>query len=75
MLRILARKAIASASANLNSIPHRRGLCLGVLPDGLDRNSESFVHNSKAMEALISQLQLHINKVYYVTNMYIYLYI
>ncbi|CAL5333726.1 hypothetical protein CsSME_00015784 [Camellia sinensis var. sinensis] len=41
----------------------RRHFCLGVLPDILDRTSESFSLNSKAMDALISDLQSHINKV------------
>ncbi|KAJ4836339.1 hypothetical protein Tsubulata_007301 [Turnera subulata] len=71
MLRNLIRKAVSSSS-NLNPTPkrlnhtrllQRREFCLGVLPDGLDRNSEAFEQNSKAMEGLVSQLQSHISKV------------
>ncbi|KAK2991528.1 hypothetical protein RJ640_016563 [Escallonia rubra] len=75
MLGKLARRA-ATSSSDLSSVPWRsslitlspllqakRQLCLGILPDGVDRNSESFPRNSKAMEDLISQLQSHINKV------------
>ncbi|KAL3538870.1 hypothetical protein ACH5RR_002236 [Cinchona calisaya] len=40
-----------------------RSFCSGVLPDSIDRNSESFAHNSQAMEAIISQLQSNIHKV------------
>lgn len=72
MLRKLARKAI-SASIKLDShpwqanpihvLPQRRPFCLGVLPNGVDRNSEAFIGNSGAMDDLISELQSHINKV------------
>ncbi|KAK3015047.1 hypothetical protein RJ639_005572 [Escallonia herrerae] len=75
MLGKLARRA-ATSSSDSSSVPWRsslitlspllqakRQLCLGILPDGVDRNSESFPRNSKAMEDLISQLQSHINKV------------
>ncbi|KAK3022559.1 hypothetical protein RJ639_047497 [Escallonia herrerae] len=75
MFRKLARRA-ATSSSDSSSVPWRsslitlspllqakRQLCLGILPDGVDRNSESFPRNSKAMEDLISQLQSHINKV------------
>ncbi|KAF3793905.1 Methylcrotonoyl-CoA carboxylase beta chain [Nymphaea thermarum] len=40
-----------------------RGLCVSVLPDGIDRSSESFRRNSEAMDQLLSDLQLQINKV------------
>lgn len=73
MLRKLARKAI-SASIKLDShpwqanpihvLPQRRPFCLGVLPNGVDRNSEAFIGNSGAMDDLISELQSHINKVH-----------
>jgi 3-methylcrotonyl-CoA carboxylase beta subunit len=36
---------------------------LGVLLDGIDRSSDSFASNSKAMESLISDLQSYITKV------------
>jgi 3-methylcrotonyl-CoA carboxylase beta subunit len=67
MLRALAlaRRAAASASSHpwtAHSI-QRRHFCLGVLPDGIDRSSESFARNSQAMDALISDLHSHITKV------------
>lgn len=68
MLRNLARKVVSTTSIPWRSsksiqLLHKRDFCLGVLPDGVDRNSEAFAQNSKAMEGLISQLQSHINKV------------
>ncbi|GAB2272583.1 hypothetical protein Dimus_007405 [Dionaea muscipula] len=78
MIHGIARKAAASASASassgssrssswgnsiLNWIIQKRGMSLGVLPDGIDRNSEAFARNSQAMEALLTQLESHINKV------------
>ncbi|KAJ6671218.1 ACETYL PROPIONYL PYRUVATE AND GLUTACONYL CARBOXYLASE-RELATED [Salix viminalis] len=68
MLRNFARKAVSTTSIPWRSsksiqLLHKRDFCLGVLPDGVDRNSEAFAQNSKAMEGLISQLQSHINKV------------
>lgn len=68
MLRNLARKAVSATSNPWRSsksiqLLQKRGFCLGVLPDGVGRNSEAFAQNSKAMEGLISQLQSHINKV------------
>ncbi|XP_010530770.1 PREDICTED: methylcrotonoyl-CoA carboxylase beta chain, mitochondrial [Tarenaya hassleriana] len=77
MLRILGRRAV-SASGELTNLhqwqrsrqdPFRvfhglqRGFCLGVLPDGVDRNSEAFSRNSVAMEGILSELRSHINKV------------
>ncbi|XP_028798597.1 methylcrotonoyl-CoA carboxylase beta chain, mitochondrial-like [Neltuma alba] len=41
----------------------RRGFCLGVLTDGVDRNSEAFATNSNSMADLISELQSHVAKV------------
>ncbi|KAK4742320.1 hypothetical protein SAY87_000321 [Trapa incisa] len=41
----------------------KRELCLAVLPDGVDRQSEDFARNSEAMDALLSQLHSHIRKV------------
>lgn len=46
-----------------------RDFSFGVLPDGVDRSSEAFSHNSKAMDALISHLQSHINKVFLFLSM------
>lgn len=68
MLRNLARKAVSATSNPWRSsksiqLLQKRGFCLGVLPDGVGRNSEAFAQNSEAMEGLISQLQSHINKV------------
>lgn len=68
MLRNLARKAGSATSNPWRSsksiqLLQKRDFCLGVLPDGVGRNSEAFAQNSKAMEGLISQLQSHINKV------------
>lgn len=40
----------------------RRHMCLGVLPDGVDRNSDAFVGNSKLMQDLLSQLHSNIKK-------------
>ncbi|KAI4298464.1 hypothetical protein L6164_032019 [Bauhinia variegata] len=66
MLRSLARRATSSSilwRGNTIQILMRRNFCLGVLPDAVDRNSEAFASNSKAMEELISDLQSHVQKV------------
>lgn len=61
------RKSVASASrkslAALQIAQTSRNYSLGVLPDGVDRNSEAFSRNSKTMDVLISDLQSHIQKV------------
>ncbi|XP_007042443.2 PREDICTED: methylcrotonoyl-CoA carboxylase beta chain, mitochondrial [Theobroma cacao] len=72
MLRTLVRKA-ASASWTVNSAPciianpiqrlQTKHFSIGLLPDGVNRNSDSFAQNSDAMERLLSELQSHINKV------------
>ncbi|KAL3614218.1 hypothetical protein CASFOL_042292 [Castilleja foliolosa] len=70
MLRSLARGASSSASCRLVSrwrypnspTDQTRSFCSSILPDTLDRSSESFVRNSEAMEGLISQLHSHINQ-------------
>uniref|UniRef100_A0A7N2MXT0 Uncharacterized protein n=1 Tax=Quercus lobata TaxID=97700 RepID=A0A7N2MXT0_QUELO len=65
MLRALARRVGCWGSRNPWMIAHpRRDFCLGlgVLPDSIDRNSDSFTRNSKAMDELISDLQSHISK-------------
>ncbi|XP_042514478.1 methylcrotonoyl-CoA carboxylase beta chain, mitochondrial-like isoform X1 [Macadamia integrifolia] len=63
-LRVLAKRASwfieERSSVNLLQI---RKYCLGVLPDGIDRNSDAFRRNCEAMDGLISQLQSHIDKV------------
>ncbi|KAL7118979.1 hypothetical protein ACP275_02G034800 [Erythranthe tilingii] len=72
MLRNLAVRISSSASSR--SISRRRGnqnfpadptrsLCSSILPDTLDRSSESFARNSAAMEGIISQLHSRIEKV------------
>ncbi|XP_058089538.1 methylcrotonoyl-CoA carboxylase beta chain, mitochondrial [Magnolia sinica] len=69
MLRILSKRA-ASAAA-VSSIPwkippsifQKREYSLGVLSDGIDRNSDAFVRNSGTMQEIITQLQSHIDKV------------
>lgn len=66
MLRVLARRAGWWGSRNPWIIAHpRRDFCLGlgVLPDAIDRTSDSFTRNSNAMDELISDLQSHIAKV------------
>ncbi|XP_021296859.1 methylcrotonoyl-CoA carboxylase beta chain, mitochondrial [Herrania umbratica] len=72
MLRTLVRKA-ASASWRVNSAPciianpiqrlQTKHFSIGLLPDGVNRNSDTFAQNSDAMERLLSELQSHINKV------------
>ncbi|KDP42267.1 hypothetical protein JCGZ_01591 [Jatropha curcas] len=68
MLRKLARKAVSASSNQWRANPtqilqQRRHFCISVLPDGVDRNSDSFSRNSRAMESLITELQSHISKV------------
>ncbi|CAI0556922.1 unnamed protein product [Linum tenue] len=67
MLRSLARRIASASLASKSSSPHllrcTRAFSFGVLPDGVDRTSEAFSHNSMAMESLISQLQSNINQV------------
>ncbi|CAK9181230.1 unnamed protein product [Ilex paraguariensis] len=73
MIGALARRSASASSSsiscrnNLNAITsiynRRRDFCVGVLPDGVDRNSDSFASNSKVMDGLLSQLQSYINKV------------
>lgn len=61
MLGALVRRTAASV-LKANSI-RTRGSHLSVLPDTVDRNSEAFVRNSQVMQALVSELQSHIQKV------------
>ncbi|EYU37666.1 hypothetical protein ABFS82_02G035400 [Erythranthe guttata] len=72
MFRNLAVRISSSASSR--SISRRlrhpncpadptRSLCSSILPDTLDRSSESFARNSAAMEGIISQLHSRIEKV------------
>lgn len=50
-------------AANRAQIVYRNAYSVGVLPDGVDRSSEAFSRNSTAMDALLSDLQSHINKI------------
>ncbi|KAG8368396.1 hypothetical protein BUALT_Bualt15G0041100 [Buddleja alternifolia] len=71
MLRTLAGKFSSSAlrrSISRRSHPNSPGkltrqLCSSILPDTLDRSSDSYARNSDAMEGLISQLHSHIQQV------------
>ncbi|XWS54796.1 hypothetical protein CRYUN_Cryun10bG0119900 [Craigia yunnanensis] len=72
MLRTLVKKA-ASGSWGVNSAPclianpiqrfQTKHFSIGLLPDAVDRNSDTFAQNSDAMKRLLSELQSHINKV------------
>ncbi|KAL5790670.1 hypothetical protein ACOSQ2_005558 [Xanthoceras sorbifolium] len=63
MLRILAKRTVLALESNSVQVLQRRHLCLGVLPDGLDRNIDAFARNSQVMGSLISELQTHVDKV------------
>ncbi|XP_021717696.1 methylcrotonoyl-CoA carboxylase beta chain, mitochondrial-like [Chenopodium quinoa] len=65
MLGFIRRNSSTTKSTlYLNSwLQTRRGFCLGVLPNDVDRNSDTFTRNSKLMQDLLSQLQSNINKV------------
>ncbi|KAL6218840.1 hypothetical protein ACLB2K_012047 [Fragaria x ananassa] len=63
MLRILAKRGALASWRSVSAVHISRDYSLGVLPDGVDRNSEAFSRNSKAMDLLISDLQSHIQKV------------
>ncbi|KAL5855571.1 hypothetical protein ACOSQ4_005373 [Xanthoceras sorbifolium] len=63
MLRILAKRTVLALESKSVQVLQRRHLCLGVLPDGLDRNIDAFARNSQVMGSLISELQTHVDKV------------
>ncbi|PSS19201.1 Methylcrotonoyl-CoA carboxylase beta chain like [Actinidia chinensis var. chinensis] len=74
MNRVLVRRAATTTASisksiswlqnPINSLLHtRRHFGLGVLPDDLDRSSESFARNSETMDGLISDLHSHSHKV------------
>ncbi|XP_004294797.1 PREDICTED: methylcrotonoyl-CoA carboxylase beta chain, mitochondrial [Fragaria vesca subsp. vesca] len=63
MLRILAKRGALASWRSVSAVHISRDYSLGVLPDGVDRNSEAFSRNSKAMDLLTSDLQSHIQKV------------
>ncbi|GMH29078.1 hypothetical protein Nepgr_030921 [Nepenthes gracilis] len=69
-INVIAGKAAAAGATrteslrkSISSIIHKREMSLGVLPDGVDRNSDAFARNSQVMEGLLSQLRSHIRKV------------
>ncbi|CAN6987753.1 unnamed protein product [Brassica oleracea var. botrytis] len=79
MLRLLGRRAASAYAElttihqwrirpgnDPKPVPLRtlqKGFCVGVLPDGVERNSEAFSSNSVAMEGILSDLRSHIKKV------------
>lgn len=77
MIRYLARRTASAAAvdgggrrpwrrvgAAITTMEQpRRGYCLGVMLDGVDRSSEAFARNSEAMAATMSQLHAHIDRV------------
>ncbi|KAJ4965219.1 hypothetical protein NE237_017068 [Protea cynaroides] len=65
-LRVLTKRASSSIPVGRSSfslLQKTREYCLGVLSDGIDRNSDDFLRNSKAMDEIMSQLHSHIDKV------------
>lgn len=46
-----------------SALQSKRDLCLGIIPDSIDRNSDTFMDNSQLMQDLLSQLRSNINKV------------
>ncbi|XP_050366970.1 methylcrotonoyl-CoA carboxylase beta chain, mitochondrial [Argentina anserina] len=65
MFRSLAKRGGGALASwrSVTAVQIRRDYSLGVLPDGVDRTSEAFSRNSKAMDVLITDLQSHIQKV------------
>ncbi|RVW49700.1 Methylcrotonoyl-CoA carboxylase beta chain, mitochondrial [Vitis vinifera] len=64
MLRVLGRRASTSHQwRNPVSLLQKCQFCIGVLPDGVDRQSPSFSQNSAIMNDYISQLKSHVQKV------------
>ncbi|KAE9597270.1 hypothetical protein Lal_00007726 [Lupinus albus] len=64
MLGLIGRRKPNWFCSNLlETCSTRRGFCLGVLSDSLDRNSEVFHVNSNTMNHLISELKSHVKKV------------
>eukprot|EP00262_Sarcandra_glabra_P002713 TRINITY_DN13112_c0_g1_i3.p1 TRINITY_DN13112_c0_g1~~TRINITY_DN13112_c0_g1_i3.p1 ORF type:complete len:496 (+),score=79.53 TRINITY_DN13112_c0_g1_i3:191-1678(+) len=62
MLRMCGKRGSWSLSVAWKNVHQRREYCLGV-EGGIERRSDAFIQNSKAMEQLMSQLQSHIHKV------------
>lgn len=65
-VRSKASRTISSSSCRqIPSIYYnqRREMCLGILPDKVDRSSDAFACNSQHMQDLLSQLHSHISKV------------
>lgn len=64
MLRVLGRRASTSHQwRNPVSLLQKCQFCIGVLPDGVDRQSPSFSQNSAIMNDYISELKSHVQKV------------
>ncbi|KAJ8572363.1 hypothetical protein K7X08_008874 [Anisodus acutangulus] len=67
MLRIWTRKLASESLIPWRIYPgtliSTRNSTMGILPDTLDRSSESYSRNSKVMDELVSQLHSHIVKV------------
>ncbi|XP_060168224.1 methylcrotonoyl-CoA carboxylase beta chain, mitochondrial isoform X1 [Lycium barbarum] len=67
MLRIWTRKLASEYSIPWRMYPgtliSTRNSSMGILPDTLDRSSDSYCSNSKVMDELVSQLHSHILKV------------
>ncbi|XP_009774084.1 methylcrotonoyl-CoA carboxylase beta chain, mitochondrial [Nicotiana sylvestris] len=67
MLRIWTRRLASECSIPYRIYPgsfiSTRNSSIGILPDTLDRSSESYSRNSKVMDELVSQLHSHIQKV------------
>ncbi|KAK4378437.1 hypothetical protein RND71_000299 [Anisodus tanguticus] len=67
MLRIWTRKLASESLSPWRIYPgtliSTRNSTMGILPDTLDRSSESYSRNSKVMDELVSQLHSHILKV------------
>ncbi|GAB2235609.1 hypothetical protein Drorol1_Dr00026039 [Drosera rotundifolia] len=56
-------RSIQCRNSILNWITQNRSMSMGVIPDSIDRNSESFSRNSAAMEGLLSELRTNVEKV------------
>ncbi|KAJ8450805.1 hypothetical protein Cgig2_032430 [Carnegiea gigantea] len=67
MLGFILSKTSRANSSSLwrksASILQRREMCLGVLPDHVDRSSDAFTRNSELMQDLLTQLHSNIAKV------------
>lgn len=65
MLRASAKRAISALQIqwrNYLSTSQKREYCFGVLPDGVEGSSDTFLRNSKSMEGILAQLHSQIEK-------------